>query len=82
MYLAEINEENICIGVKQVNDYINDGKHIKIDGLDRDYLWRKYEDGDWSEEKYFPDVNEPPSLEEEILFENKYQTLLLEMEAM
>lgn len=81
MFLAELDDENICIGIKQTKGLIDDGKHVEISGLDSDYLYRKYENGEWSSEKFYPDEPEPePSIEEEILFENKYQTLLLEME--
>ncbi len=53
--LAELNNNNVCVGVKIVKAIINDGKHIEIPVFDSDYyLWRKYENGQWSEEKYLP----------------------------
>mgnify|MGYP001371855877 CR=1 FL=1 len=55
IHLAELNENNICIGVKTVMYMINDGKHIEIPEPDFEYYaWRKYENGEWSTEKYEP----------------------------
>lgn len=55
--LAELNENNVCIGVKQTLDMINDGRHVPIDNYDFEYyVYRKYEDGQWSQEKYVPDA--------------------------
>ena len=56
IYLAELNENNICIGVKTVKSFIDDGKHVEIPASDFDYYsYRKYENGQWSEEKFMPD---------------------------
>lgn len=55
--LAELNENNICKGVKQVLEMINDGHHVEIENYDFDYyVYRKYENGQWSEEKFLPDA--------------------------
>lgn len=55
--LAELNENNVCIGVQQVLGMIADGKHVEIENYDFDYyIYRKYENGLWSEEKYLPEA--------------------------
>lgn len=78
---AELNEQNICIGVKTVGEEMDSPNLVKIDTMDYDLLNRKYENGEWSEEKYLPP--EPPllaTIEEQILAESQYQTALLEMQ--
>ncbi|MYX18869.1 hypothetical protein GTY77_02085 [Streptomyces sp. SID8380] len=56
VFLAQLNDNNICYGIMQTDSYINDGRHVEIDRLDFDYYgYRKYENGQWSEEKYVPD---------------------------
>ncbi|GIO63586.1 hypothetical protein [Paenibacillus cineris] len=55
--LALLNDNNICIGVQQALGMIDDGKHVEIDTNDFDYyVYRKYENGQWSEEKYVPEA--------------------------
>lgn len=66
IHLAELNEDNICISVKTVKSFIDDGKHVKIENSSSYYLWRKYEDGQWSEEKFFP-----PEPELQVTIEDK-----------
>ena len=57
IHLAELNQSNICIGVKTTKSYINDGKHVEIPEPNFDYyVWRKYENGQWSTEKYEPET--------------------------
>lgn len=54
---ALLNENNICIGVQQTTSVIDDGKHVEIESFDAEYyLYRKYENGQWSDEKYVPDA--------------------------
>jgi hypothetical protein len=54
--LALINENNICIGVQQALSMIDDGRHVEIENYDFDYyVYRKYENGQWSEEKFLPE---------------------------
>lgn len=60
--LAEVNDNNICIGVKQVNSMIDDGKHIEIPDADFDtYAWKKYDfdTQTWSGEKFEPQTTAP-----------------------
>lgn len=55
IYQAVLNDNNVCVGVKQTKGTIDDGKHVVIEDLDSDYIWRKYENEKWSEEKYMPE---------------------------
>jgi len=66
IHLAELNKNNICIGVKTVLHMIDDGKHVEIPEPNFDYyVWRKYENGQWSTEKYEPETTAPLSEFEE-----------------
>ncbi|MGM1048409.1 MAG: hypothetical protein ACQEXX_20030 [Bacillota bacterium] len=56
VFLAQLNENNICVSILQTSEMINDGRHIEIDTMDFDYYsFRKYENSQWSQEKYVPD---------------------------
>ena len=59
-FYAKITSEGLCVGVSQLAAKITAEDMIEIDAYDEDYLWRKYENGKWSEEKYKP----IPSMEE------------------
>ena len=50
--MVELNENNIAIGLKMVKSEINDHRHVRVDEMDEDILWRKYENGQWSDEKF------------------------------
>lgn len=54
MFLAVLNENNICEAIKMVKIFIDDEKHIEISNMSEDYLYRKYENGVWSEQKFIP----------------------------
>ena len=49
---AQLNENNICIGVSQLLGENTSDNMILIEQVDSDYLWRKYENDQWSVEKY------------------------------
>lgn len=69
MYLAQIDENDLCVGLKQVNEFIDDGFHIEVESLNQDYLYRIYKDGEWLKEKHFPEQEESEvvvSLEDKI----------------
>ena len=67
VYLAVLNDENVCIGIKQTKDMIDDGRHVEIPSYDSDYLYKKYENGQWSQEKYPPSETETVETIEEKL---------------
>ncbi len=51
---AQLDKNNICIGVSQLAGEVIDPKLIPIDIADPDKIWRKYGNGQWSTEKYEP----------------------------
>jgi len=53
---AELNDENVCVGIKSVLGELNLPNHVLIDSYDMSYLWKKYENGQWSEEQFLPDA--------------------------
>ena len=59
-YYAQLNESDICIGVSMLKDEVNQSNMIKIDSMNEYYMWQKYENGEWSGEKYSPIVEEQP----------------------
>lgn len=83
---AQINEDKICIGVSQLSSEVIRGNMIEIPSSDDDYLWRKYENGNWSDEKFepVPEPSDQPTTEEMInatYLETQYQTVLMEMQS-
>lgn len=51
---AQLNENNICIGISQLSGEVNASNMIRIENFDEDKIRRKYENGAWSTEKYEP----------------------------
>lgn len=49
---AQIDDRGICIGICQLSGEVDNSFLIPIPEYSNDYLWRKYENGKWSEEKY------------------------------
>lgn len=54
-YYAELNEDNVCFSIVYSSKKSQSDSHIEINQMDENYLFRKYNDGEWSEEKYVPD---------------------------
>jgi hypothetical protein len=54
MFYAQLSAENICFGVSHLNWEIESDRLVPLDFYDTDKLWRKYEGGTWSKEKYEP----------------------------
>ncbi len=60
MYIyAQLDENNICIGVSRLSGPVNVSYMIPVDSIDSDKIWRKYENGQWSEGKYEPETTAP-----------------------
>ena len=55
IYYAQLNENNVCIGISSLSGEVNAPNMIQIPEYSEDYLYRKYENGQWSEEKFIPD---------------------------
>ncbi|WP_031517465.1 hypothetical protein [Desulfofalx alkaliphila] len=63
---AQLNKDNICIGVSTLSGKVDFPHMIPIDNSDGDYIWRKYEKGQWSEEKFKPDIEGVEAPEESV----------------
>lgn len=85
IHLAELNENGICISVKTTKNMIDDGRHVEIETPDFDYyVWRKYENGQWSQEKYPPEPPLQETVEEKLarLEQQLQETTLIQYEAL
>lgn len=51
-YYAQLNQDNICIGIALSTNIISQSDMILLDFNDEDKIYRKYESGAWSGEKY------------------------------
>jgi hypothetical protein len=58
-FYAQLDENNICIGISQLSGQVEASNMVPIDNLDIDKIWRKYENGQWSVEKYEPQTTAP-----------------------
>lgn len=72
-YFVQLNELNICNGTQQsVKEVIGEKtvevtENIETIPLDW-YMFRKYENGQWSEELFKSETNTEPTLEDKINF--------------
>lgn len=84
MQYAQLDNINICIGFLITKKSIENPKMIEIEGNQEDYLWRKYENGEWSEEKYPPPepAPEPVISMEDYLLDLEFRLSILEMGGM
>ena len=55
---AQLNEDLVCIGISILSDEVNSDTLVKLEMLDESCIGRKYEDGEWSEEKYIEEHKE------------------------
>ena len=58
IYLAELNDEGLCVGIKSVlkfEDHLK-ANHIQIESMNQELLYRKYENGNWSDIKPLPSI--------------------------
>jgi len=65
-FYAQLNENNICIGVSQLSGPVQANNMVEVPSFDLDCVWRKYENGQWSEEKYEPQSTGPLTEFEEV----------------
>lgn len=56
---AMLNLDNLCIGISKLSGKVNQTDMIEIPTYNEDYIFRKYEKGQWSNEKYPPTPTEP-----------------------
>ena len=60
-FYAQLNENNICIGISQLSGEVIQSNMVEIPSFDNDKLWRKYENKAWSSEKFEPQSTAPIS---------------------
>ena len=66
MFYAQLNEDNICIGISQLSGKVDDKNMIGLVSYDTGILRKKYVDGKWEEVE--PDtVSKPEPSETEII---------------
>ena len=53
-FYANLNEDHVCIGIAQTNGPVTSAKSVQVASMAADVLWRKHENGQWSEEKFIP----------------------------
>ena len=75
---ATINDEGICIGYGYLAAIETSPNLVYLpDGWDEDLLWRKWENGAWSVEKFEPVAPDPgPSIEDEVASLKSRQDLI------
>lgn len=76
-YYAQINENGICVGVSSLSGEVQAENMIKIDSYSEDYLYRKYENGAWSKEKYEPQSTAPLSEFEQLKADNEMLKVMI-----
>lgn len=83
-YYAQIDENNICVGVSDLSGEVNTDNMIRLDTYDLAVMGKKYEDGTWLEvenpEPEPPEPVEPQPTNSEIksmLLEVQEQNLIL-----
>lgn len=65
-YYAQIDENNICIGVSQLSGKVNAPNMILLESQDASLLGKKYNSGTW-EDVPAPEPPEPTPTDQEIL---------------
>lgn len=57
-YYAQLNENNICIGISSLKGEVQAPNMVRIQEYNEDYIWRKYENEQWSVDKFMPDYGQ------------------------
>lgn len=68
MIYAQLNEDKVCVAISDLGEEVEAENLVKINTFDEDYIFRKYENGAWSEEKFLPPVPDvqPDEMEKKI----------------
>lgn len=58
---AQLNENDICVGVSQLSGEITSDNMIQLDSFDTNMIWKKYDRNtqQWSIEKFEPQSTAP-----------------------
>ena len=63
MIYAQLNEENICIGVSDLSGEVEADNMILLESFDVDILGKKYNNGEWEELHQEIEQNSEPIVE-------------------
>lgn len=74
---AQLNNDNICIGISSLSNEIDSLGLIKIETYDTNFLYQKYENGQWSGEKFPPQFSNSAITVEQQLKSLKEDNLIL-----
>lgn len=69
-FYAQLNENKICIGISQLSGEVIQADMIEITTADSTLLWKKFENGAWSNETFEPQSTAPISEFEELKVKN------------
>ncbi|MBC3901685.1 hypothetical protein GH811_19020 [Acetobacterium malicum] len=69
-FYAQLNENKICIGISQLSGEVIQDDMIEISSVDSGYMWKKHENGVWSEGTFEPQSTAPISEFEELKVKN------------
>lgn len=58
-YYAQINQYGVCIGISSLSSDVDSPELVSIADYSDYFLWRKYENGVWSVEKFEPPAPVP-----------------------
>jgi hypothetical protein len=51
---AQLNENKICTGISELSGEVIQENMIEIPSFSDSYMWKKYENSQWSTEKFEP----------------------------
>ena len=79
VYYAWLNNDNICVNIWALKGEVLAAPNtVKIPGYNEDYIHRKYENGQWSEEKFEP-IQPPEVPIEEYLIDIDFRLCMIEL---
>jgi hypothetical protein len=70
---AQLNENNICTGISQLSGEVIQENMIELPSASMDYMWKKYENNQWSTDKFEPKSTAP--IDEFTAMQNSVTTL-------
>jgi hypothetical protein len=67
MYIYAVLDENgVCTGISELSGIVGADNMVQIPEKSNDYMWRKYENKQWSKQKFAPITDNKPSVEDMI----------------
>lgn len=80
---AKLNENKVITGLSQLTSKIQKADMVEIPDYSEDYMYRKYENGSFSSEKYLPAEPQPELAQMDILndyiIDMDYRLLMIEL---